>query len=99
MDQNQKEIDAKSFQVSAITGALRTMRKHGFLIMQDKPGRMQSEAEQFRRAQSVAADMLGVVVDNADGLLSNLALEILKAANAADSLRQNSNIESADRSN
>lgn len=89
MEQNVNTNDnVKTAQVSALTHALRTMRKHGFIIMQDNLGRTQTQAEQFRRAQIVAADMLAVPVDNADGLLSNLALEIVKVANVADSLGQ-----------
>lgn len=89
MDQNLNTTDdGKAAQVSALTHALRTMRRHGFIVVQDTAGRAQNQAEQFRRAQCVAADMLGVPVDNADGLLSNLALEIVKVANAADSLNQ-----------
>ncbi|WP_343029611.1 hypothetical protein [Janthinobacterium sp. CAN_S7] len=80
--------DEKAAQVSALTHALRTMCKHGFTVMQDKPGRARTQAEQFHRAQSVAANMLGVPIDNADGLLSNLALEIVKVANVAEDLGQ-----------
>lgn len=89
MDQNPNTTDdVKAAQVSALTHALRTMRRHGFIVVQDKPGREQNQAAQFRRAQCVAADMLGCPVDNADALLSNLALEIVKVAEAAGSLNQ-----------
>lgn len=84
-DDGQREKDA---QVSALTHALRSMRKYGFIVVQGRSGRAQTQAEQFRRAQSVAANMLGVAVDNADRLLSNLALEIVKVANAAEDLGQ-----------
>lgn len=86
-NQNMNE-DAKEAQVSALTHALRTMRKHGFTIVQDKPGQAQSESEQFRRAQQLAADMLGVPVSNSDGLMNNLAVEILKVATAGNELGQ-----------
>lgn len=75
-------------QVSALTQALRTMRKHGFIVVQDKPGRTQTPADQLHRAQSVAADMLGVPIDYEDANQCNLAMEIVKVADAAQGLPQ-----------
>jgi hypothetical protein len=64
------------------------MRKHGFIIVQDKPGRAQSHSEQFRRAQQVAADMLDAPIDNSDWLLNYLTRDILMVADSAEELGQ-----------
>jgi hypothetical protein len=75
-------------QFDALTHTLRTMRRSGFIIMQNDSGRAQTPAEQFRRAQQVAADMLGVAVNYEDYFISNLAIEIVKTADAAANLAQ-----------
>lgn len=41
-----------------LTAALRTMRKWGFTVIQDRDGASQSEGEQMQRARVVAADLL-----------------------------------------
>lgn len=54
---------------------LRTMRKWGFSIIQDEPGKAQDKADQLKRARIVAFDLLEGAADPGLEGLANVLLE------------------------
>lgn len=72
-----------------IVAAIRTMRKHGFTVIQDNPGASQPEDDQMQRARTVADSLLAACGSGTDQReVESLAKALLQTADAARSLSQ-----------
>ena len=83
---NKRLSDLQEAHSFALISALRTMRKSGYFIVHDKVGGFQSEAEKFKRAHTVASNLVGTLGPKEE-FISAIANEIVNLANC----NQNSN--------
>lgn len=67
---------------------VRTMRKHGFSLIQDRPGIAQPDDDQMQRAQTVARALLAAHRSTNDHEIDSLAKALLQTADATRSLSQ-----------
>lgn len=71
-----------------LVGVLRTMRKWGFTIIQDRPGISQAVDAQMLRARIVAAELLGCGADGNTPEVDSVAQVLLQTAEAGRQLLQ-----------